>query len=339
MQAGLLKTLGGGAKINFSNHFSRKFGLNISGHEDISFVDIDLTTDVTLYIDPTLIELVDHHWSNEAESVINDFFTNVFESCRQKEYERLYELVAHGGEPNETKLGQSTGQSRGKGTRPENLFNIFRSISVQQLAEKAIIKKPAELAIFVRNFAEDRMSDLVTNVIRRQLSDFTIEQCRKHGIKLESDKQEIGMYWHVGSKRWEKLVDYPLVVDGRRILLVPKTIVRRSHILSAQQYISKFVLEYYQDYHFKNRTELCETGYYKDGREYVKPPGKDELRSRMLAGMDGKEFLWEFSKEHPDLVAQFRETDITTKNYRYFVPSDRDLDKWVYEKRQKDAAS
>lgn len=77
MQTGLLKTSGGGAKINFSNHFSRKFGLNISGHEEISFIDIYLTTDVKLYIDPTLIELVEDHWSNEAERVINDFFTIV----------------------------------------------------------------------------------------------------------------------------------------------------------------------------------------------------------------------------------------------------------------------
>lgn len=146
-----ISTLGGGIEIDFSDHFSSKVGLEISGHQDVSFIDIDLTTDVELYIDPTLIEIVDNSWSNVAEHVINDFFTNVFDCCRLKNHERLRELVAFGSEPNETKLGQSTKQSRGKGTRPENLFNIFRSISDQYLVEKNMIKKPAELAIFVRN--------------------------------------------------------------------------------------------------------------------------------------------------------------------------------------------
>ena len=309
--------------------------MNISGHKDISFIDIDLTTDVGLYIDPMLIEIVDNRWSNVAEGVINDFFTNVFESCRLKNYERLRELVAFGSEPNETKLGQSTKQSRGKGTRPENLFSIFRSIADQQLAEKDIIKKPADVAIFVRNFAEDRMSDLITNVIRRQLSDFTIEQCRKHGIKLESSKMDIGVYCDVEVKQWKRLVDYPLVVRNTRILLVPKNAVRRSYILSADQYISKFVLEYYQDYHVKNRTELCEMGYRKDGREYIKPPTKEQLRLRMMPGVNGKQFLHELANKHPEVVAQLRENEITAKSYKYFVCSDQDLDKWIYNVRKK----
>lgn len=133
------------------------------------------------------------------------------------------------------------------------------------------------------------------------------------------------MYWDVESKRWEKSVDYPLVVDNTRILLVPKNAVRRSYLLSADQYLSKFVIEYYQEYHVRNRTGLCEIGYRKDGREYIEPPTKDQLRSSMLAGKDGKQFLREFANENPDIVSHFRESDITAKNYRYFVPSDQDF--------------
>lgn len=175
---------------------------------------------------------------------------------------------------------------------------------------------------------------MITNVIRRQLSDFTIEQCRKHDIPLVMDRLNIGMYWDIETKQWETLVDYPLIVDDRRILLVPKNAVRRSYLLSADQYISKFVLEYYQGYHVKNRTELCEIGYRKDGSEYIVPPTKEQLRSRMLSGRSGKNFLREFAEEHPNLVDQFRKSDITEKNYKYFVPSDDDLDKWVYRRKK-----
>ncbi len=51
--------------LNISDYF----GFGCKGHENFNFVDVDLSDDIRLFIDPLLIEGADDPWSREANAV------------------------------------------------------------------------------------------------------------------------------------------------------------------------------------------------------------------------------------------------------------------------------
>ncbi len=313
-------------------NISEKFGFPI-GHESIDFIDINLDTDTELYIDPTLIDGLPTSWCIETKKVLLNFFDKVFECCKAKNYSMLYDLVAFGKEPNETKLGLSTEQSCGKGSKPDSLNKIFRSVADKCLIEKGIVQKPSELCIFVNNFAEDRMSDLVTNIIRGQLYKFTIQQCEKLGIHLSQEQCNLGQYWDISLKIWQPLIGNALILEGRKILLVPKIIVRRKFIISVSQYIQKHVLTYRQSFHLAKRTELVHRRYSKKKGYYYVPPTKKEVYAKEVKGQDHKDFARNFAEQNPLIVDVFREKQVTERDIWNYVLSDNELDYYVYGKK------
>lgn len=314
-------------------YISEKLGFAITGHQDIDFVDINLDTDTELYIDPTLIDGLPTSWCSKTKRILSDFFEQVFDCCKTKNYSKLHELVAFGKEPNETKLGLSIEQSQGKGSKPESLYEIFGSVANQCLIEKGIIEKPSELCVFVNNFAEDRMSDLVTNIIRGQLYNFTVQQCEKHSIPVSVLKCTMGQYWDVSSKQWRPLVGNPLVIDGRKILLVPKIIVRKKFIISVSQYIQKHVLTYRQSYHLEKRTGLSHRRYDKKKGYYYVAPTKKEVYEHEVKGQDHKSFARDFAEQNLHIANGFRNKQVTERNIWDYVLSDEELDYYVYQKK------
>jgi len=309
--------------------------MDISGHQNIDFIDIDLDTDTELYIDPTLIDGLPVPWCVETKKVLDDFFENVFDCCKRKNYGGLHELVGFGKEPNETKLGQSVEQSCGKGSKPASLFRVFKSVTEQCLIEKNIVKRPSELCIFVNNFAEDRMSDLITNVIRKQLYEFTLQQCEKHNVQIAGEKHDIGKYWDTDLKKWHPLVVSPLIVDGRKILLVPKITVRKKFIVSVGQYIQKFVLTHRQAHHLEHLTKLVHPSYSKKRGHYYKPPTKRELRQIEVKGHEYKALARNFAEQNQDISDGFRTKQIAEKDIWDYVLSDEELNYYVYGRRQR----
>ena len=318
-------------------YISEKIGLDIAGHQDIDFIDINLDTDIELYIDPILIDGLPTSWCRETKLIIQDYFDNIFECCQSKNHKRLFALVGFGKEPNETKLGLSIEQSQGKGSKPESLYRVFQTISNQCLVEKGIIKTPSELCVFVSNFAEDRMSDLITNIIRGQLYKFTVQQCAKYNIPLSVETCKIGQYWDLGAKKWMLLQGNSLIVSGRKILLVPKIIVRRKFIVSAAQYIQKHVLTYRQLYHLENRTGLSHQKYSKKRGYYYAAPSKKEVYEKEVKGQDHKGFARDFAEQNPDVADEFRKKQVWDKNVWDYVLSDDELDYYVYQKKTRSA--
>lgn len=311
-------------------YISEKLGLTIEGHKDIDFVDININTDVALYIDPTLIDGLPTSWCKETKEILLNFFGNAFECCKTKNYSRLYKLVAFGREPNETKLGLSIEKSQGKGTGSDHLYTIFKSVADQCLIEKGLIELPSELCVFVNDFAEDRMSDLVTNIIRRQLYKFTVQQCEKLGVELAKEICGIGYYWDADSERWQALFGSPLYVNGKKILLVPKIIVRKKFIVSAAQYLQKHVLTQRQSYHLAKVTEWCHKKYNKSKGYYYAPPTKKELYEKEVKGHDHKTFIRDFAMDNPKMAGFFRKRQVSEKDIWKYVLSDHELDYYVY---------
>lgn len=289
-------------------NFSDRVSLNIkNGHSDIDFIDVDLDKDTKLYLDPSLIEECKESWHKECAAILNNFFKNVYECFLSQDEERKLELLHFSGEPNETKLGQSKGKPKGKGASYEGLVKVFDEIIEKNLLVDNLIKSPMDMCVFVKNFAEDRMSDLVTNILRKKLNEFTLEQCLKHGIGfLSEEPMNIGKSWNHDLEIWEDVNARTLILDNSIVLLVPKNIVSERYIYSIGEYLSKKIMTHRQDYHITNRTALSQEVYSKKKGTYIKPPSKKTIRKEEIRNIPSKEFAREYTLKNPELIDQFR---------------------------------
>jgi hypothetical protein len=312
-------------------HFSHFYKLNIRGHEDIDFVDVNLKTDIRLFLDPYIIDHTYDSFSRECTAAINSFFRCIFDCCKSGDDYLLAELLDFGHEPNETKLGLSRGQSCGKGASQEILYNTFKKISRSHFLEDGLIQDPMDICLFVENFAEDRMSDLITNIIRKKLYDFTKLQCNKHSIILSDTKEIIGCWWNPQTLSWETIVDYPLKANNRKLLLVPKIFVSPKYFYSVGLYLRHKILPQRQEYHKINETSLAKIKF-KHGLIIYDKPNKKDVYAAEVKGTRHKFFAENYSRENPSALMEFRQI----MNQRALLPgvrlTDDDLDRIVYRK-------
>lgn len=313
-------------------NFSKHFNMSIQGHQDIEFVDIPIDTDVKLFLDPTLIETGKDSFSKWCYAGISSFFEAVFQACADKDINMLRALLAHSAEPNESHLGLSTHQSQGRGASQEILFPVFWGLIGQGLFEKGAITSPNDVCILAPNFDQDRMSDLLTNILRNQLSEFTIAQCKNHSIPLNGIRR--GYCWEESDGTWRRREWQCPLACGKPVLLVPKRFVGYSYHMGVGSYISQHLLSYLQEQHLLNRSSMCHHRELKDGRQKWTPPTKAELRRTELVGASQKSFATDFVCEYPETLLQFNQARKEKFCEVGFVLNDQELDRLLYVERR-----
>ncbi len=211
------------------------------------------------------------------------------------------------------------------------LYPVFINLIRQGLFARGVVTKPSDICVLAPNFDLDRMSDLLTNILRNQLSEFTIAQCQKLGIPMNGIRW--GYCWEEGDGTWAYRKWQCPMVDGKPVLLVPKAFVSRRYYLGTESYIRQQLLTFLQREHLANRSPLCHRRERKDGSVIITKPTKEEIRRTDLAGVPGKQAAASFAYEHPDSLhhfnasrwARFLETD--------FGLSDQELDMLLYPDR------
>lgn len=141
-------------------NYTNLVGIAVSSHADIDFVDVRVDADTALYIDPERIALSQHPFAIMADEVINDFFAVLCRAAAAHNEVDMYHLLSYGREPNETHLGLSSSHSCGRGTTPEILMPIIKSMISMRLFENKLITQLVDLQLWTPNFHYDRLSDL-----------------------------------------------------------------------------------------------------------------------------------------------------------------------------------
>ena len=323
-------------------HISKMFGLEIRGHRDIDFVDIDEKNDVGLYIDPMLVGAVNDEFGIKAWKCILTFFDEVARACRENNQVRLYQLLSHAEEPNETNLGMKQKSDYGKGSNGEKLKEIllkFYANCEYVVDGKSLL---VNQSLLMKHFDKDKMSDLITNIIRKCLYEYTIKQQFKHKINVESlsgKSQFLGYYWDPEELNWEKLYGYPLrISDKKTVMLVPKNIVRRKYLLDVEKFISKFIFDELQAKHISEKSDLCTVYEDKKGNKKIKPPTKEILRKKELTDKNHKEYAERYIANNPESQKRFFDDVLRSLNVEKYILSDSKLDSIVY-KQEKDNRS
>lgn len=286
------------------------------GHVNLEYVDIDTNKDTTLFIDPCLIEVGKSSFCVNAAKVMKDFFDGLYSLYRNRstKNEKL-NYYQHCHEINATKLGYGSG-SNGKA---KTAFGMIETLSgLQELADARLpLEKAIDLPIFIRDFAEDCLSDMLTNVLFLQISEFTISVCNTHSYPLKKVNSP-HYYWDIADHVWKEYVGEGMFVDGNLILLVPKDIVRHNYYYNADQYFRSVILERMQD----------ERTIYDTNGKAIKPSKKSIRDAELRSHTDVLNVLKDKTIDQPNLLNLHHQR----MNFSYSERSitNEELDSWVY---------
>lgn len=288
---------------------SEIFNLNKKQYE-LDFIDIDIDNEVPLFLDAHIFSWKDDLWSKECNLVVEDFFRHINELIRLKKIDELMNICNNLSEPNETCLGYSNGKPQGSFQKPENMMNVFMELyNLNKLNSRLydVIQTLSDLKFFIKGVKNDTVSDIITNLIRYQLIIYTQEQCSLHNIAMTQIPCK--PYWNAIDSKWEKIdcIDQ-LVVEGRKILLVPKGIVfyDRFYPFKVQKFAQHDVLNFLKEEELKiPNSSLIQHRKPKKNQTVGEPfVTKKDLRER--EDVDNKEYLLEFCRKYPLIMDEFR---------------------------------
>ena len=230
--------------------FSQYFRLNFN-QDELDFVDVDVTCDTPVYLDPSAIRLLDYQWSHECVSLIQNFFENVLGAMRSGNDRRAISLLRGLSEPNETHLGMSKRgtKSRGRALGPHLVNDVWRALKNSNAIKTGLIQDVEDSLLFIDGVGPDLISDMVTNIIREPLIRYTQGVCNHHSIRLAN--VDSSYLWDPNQGKWIRRYEgLPLGSTGK-IILVPKIIVRRRLDYDAEEYNRDFILPFLQQEDFQ----------------------------------------------------------------------------------------
>jgi len=277
------------------------FNLKKSQYE-LDFVDVDTDKDIPLFLDPFFISTRQDPWSIDSTRVIKSFFQHIIELINNGKVDMARGLFINLNEPNETCLGFSTGKPMGNGVGNDNADQIFDSLLTSKAVETGLVEDLEDSAIFIDGISRDKVSDATTNILRKNLIDYTINQCNLLGINLTPNVPS-GFYWNPISKKWEQTYTERLVIDNKAYLLIPKIAVSFYKEYVDRKYYQHFVLNYLQGEHLEKNSSLVQYRQLKNGyiKKFVTKKDIEEKDTPF-----SKQVLRDFTQRHPEIFKEFR---------------------------------
>ena len=290
--------------------FSQRFRIQREQPE-LDFVDVDPDKDLPLFIDPYALAQRLDAWSVQCTEDVISFFEAAIDTIRAGRTVHARYLLENLSEPNDTCLGLSKGLPRGRGVSGKQALDLYAKLAQSQAVKTGVLTELADAELVIEGIGHDKVSDITTNIIRRRLIGYTQDQCRLHGIPLNGTVAS-GRLWDPLGGRWtQDHVQLP-IVDGRRVLLVPKALVRWEMAIDHKEYYQHFVLNFLQKEELAAGSSLVQL--LTNGQARVT---KTSLQEKYPLR---KQFLYQFTRDHPEVLAEYK------RSKRDFVPvRDRDL--------------
>ncbi|MCP9083007.1 hypothetical protein [Streptococcus sp. CF10-1] len=201
----------------------------------MDFVDVDTSKDVKLFLDPLLL-------SDGFRNIVNDFVNTVYKMYTLGNKAGAFQLFSHSKECNAIHFGYSESNSKGTGVSMKMLDQFFGYVykSVGRIKEKLLT--PIAMPIFVKSFSEDRLSDLLVSLLKKELILYSLAQARLHGLKISNEVQRFD-YWDSESHEWATFESQYVLAPNENgveelLILVPKSVVSKRFLVNPSRYIS-----------------------------------------------------------------------------------------------------
>lgn len=264
----------------------------------LEFVDVDIHGDTRLFVDPRTFLSIESDWGAECVALVQSFFDTVILRMQEGNPDAAQSLLASLTEPNETRLGLSVGRPRGRGMGEGLAESTWEALSTSRAVETGILRDLDDTILLVEGIGYDIVSDITTNIIRGPLIEFTHDACRYYGIPMV-DGVASRQLWDRQARRWDQgYISLP-VSDFGPLLLVPKSIARRTTIYDSGEYFNHYILPFLQDEELRNPlSSLVEV--LRSGRRRVT---KKALRERYGSG---KPVSLDVTVRNPDILNRYR---------------------------------
>lgn len=262
----------------------------------LDFVNIDIANDIKAFVDPRALRLLPSDWGNECVSVIQDYFRKLLAEIKSNQTNAKKLLkVLH--EPNETHLGFSKSTSRGKALGADKADMVWDALSSSEAAASGLLEDLEDTILMIEGIGPDIVSDMTTNIIRSQLIQYTQEICDKYSIPTE--EVDSGPMWNAVTHEWfSALVQLP-TIGGRRLLLIPKIIIRKKMDYDQTEYYQHYILNYLQEAELSANSELVQLLKNKT-RRVTKRDVKNKYGY-------GKNTIVRQTRLHPEILERYRQ--------------------------------
>lgn len=233
---------------------SQYFGLSFT-QASLDFVDVSIRDDLQVYIDPNALRVSSDQWAHECTSLIQNFFQRLMLLIRNGRIQKAKALMSPLTEPNEIHFGVSRGRSRGHGLGPDRSAQIIRALTASEAVRTGIVDDLEETVLLIDGIGPDLISDVIANVIRGALISYTQRICKHYRIPLEVNVAS-GPIWDPSTNSWVTRYTELPVAKGKRLILVPKFVVRKKLDFDAGTYYNHYILTYLKDQELRQNTDL-----------------------------------------------------------------------------------
>jgi hypothetical protein len=279
------------------------FGLKKSQSE-LDFVDVPTVADLLLFVDPYSFTLDTDPWFVECNNLIVDYFALLVESIRVGKNDQAEQLLSNLHEPEDTHLGFAQTGSPGRGVGRNQANDLLEALTKSKAVQTGALDDLSDCELLIPGISSDKISDVTTNIIRGQLLEYTESQCALLGIT--TSRVQGGVHWDLTRHSWvNRYANLPLV-NGKRVIFIPKACVRFRPAITANEFYNDFVLDFLEAEHLNANDSLVQT--LKNGKRKV---FKKDLKKRYPFN---KEFLFNFTQEHPEVLRSYKDKASQTSN-------------------------
>lgn len=278
---------------------SRYFRLGLS-QPALDFVDVDVNADTAVFVDPHAIRSIESEFTDECVSLIQNFFGEILRLAKTGDDVSARALLDPLREPNETHLGLSKGESRGRALGEYLANEIWKNLKASKAIKTGLIEDLEDTLLLIDGIGPDIISDVTTNIIRGPLIAYTAEMCSACGMPL-THNVDPGPLWNPLKKRWEERYASLPYGPKAKLLLIPKAIVRKQLGYDVGEYHRDYILEQLVQRELSANTELVRLIRTKKGTK--KKVFKKDVRKKYGSS---KSLILNESLKNPELLADYR---------------------------------
>lgn len=225
---------------------------------ELDFVDvfIEKNQDLPLFIDPWAIHTrTDELWI-EMYNLINSYFQKIIDYIRLGNEEKAKELLSYTSECKEIKLWVWKWWYWKWLWWEKYIGKIIDSLKNSKAVKSWSIKDIEDMILIIDWISYDRVSDMIWNILKLKLIEYTEEQCRLLWIPMFEHSWVI--IWN--GEDWESMesCSLPFVDNVWWLIFVPKSIVRKWKLaINDKDFYRKYILPYEQTRYLNMGSSLC----------------------------------------------------------------------------------
>ena len=135
----------------------------------LDFVDVQLDTDIEVFVDPTALRSLSSAWGHECASLVQHYFEAVLARMKTGNHAEAQLLVSCLNERNEFHLGFSAGKSQGHAFGEISAQSVWGALSKSLASKSGLLKDLEDTCLLIEGIGRDMVSDAVCNIIRGPL--------------------------------------------------------------------------------------------------------------------------------------------------------------------------